>query len=120
MKMRFQDRVSRAIYDLERAQYPALEVAAGDDLRAFDHKRPPNVGDAIEILKSLELVEARDYISPYAGGSHEAKRMVTEQIAAAITKVLIREGLVEVEIGDMDHGGYPVRGRVRVMKAGQE
>lgn len=121
MKMRFKDQVSYAIHELERGRYPRLRAAAPPE--AFTEEQvglPINVGPAIEILQSLEMIQATDMISPYAGGSHEAKRMVSEKLCHAIAKVLLREGLVDIEIGDLGPNGYPVRGRVRVMKPAAE
>lgn len=117
MKMKFQDHVSYAIHELERGRYPRLRAAAAPE--AFTAEAvdlPINVGPAIEILQSLETIHATDMISRTAGGSHEAKRMVSEKLCHVIAKALLREGLVDIEIGDCGPDGYPVRARVRVMK----
>jgi hypothetical protein len=122
LKMRFKDRVSQAIWELERAGNPPLR-AQDVKLDAFDHetiKRPPNTQPAIDILRSLEMIEAREYIDPRAGGSHDAKYRAAEAIARAIANVMMREGLIDIEVGDLDQRGYPVRGRVRVMKPESE
>jgi hypothetical protein len=116
--MRFQDRVSQAIWELQRAGNPPLKASAS--LEAFDvafFNRPPNVQPAIDILQSLTTLEAHDYIAPNATGSKDAEYRVADKMADVIARELLRAGLVEIEIGDMDVRGYPVRARVRVMKS---
>jgi hypothetical protein len=118
-QMRFQDRVSQAIWELERAGNPPLDATVALD--AFDQAsftRPPNVRPAIEILQSLTTLEAHEYISPHATGSRDAEYRVAEKLAHVIARKLLADGLIEIEIGDLDMRGYPARARVRIMKLG--
>lgn len=116
MKMKFSDELSLALYELQRASFPKLEVKP--DLNAFAPdklERVPNLGPAISILKRITLLEARDHIRAPAG-SHEAKKFIFEKLSRVIAGELIHRELVSFEIGDYGERGYPVIARVRVMR----